>query len=68
MMSYFRLKTREVLRIVLDPQIGPCNPEKTRATGRILSNSEDGPLRDPGNGLGQERGSFLLVRVFLYGP
>ena len=30
-------------------------------------NSGDGPVRDPGNGLGQEQGSFTSVRVFCYG-
>ena len=45
---------------------GPCNPEKIGLRGRILLNSEDRPVQDPGNGSGRVRGiiSVLSVRVF----
>ena len=33
-----------------------------------FANLGDGQFRDSGNGSGMEWGSFLLVRVFFYGP
>ena len=42
-----------------------ATPKKFGSRGCILLNSGDGPVRDPGNGSGRERGSFLSVRVFL---
>ena len=44
------------------------SPDRTGSRGRILLNSGNGPVRGPGNGSGRERGSFLSVRVFFYGP
>ena len=45
----------------------PCNPEKIQVSGQHLLDSGDGPIRDPGNGLGWEWGSFPSVQAF-YGP
>ena len=48
-------------------------PERDRATpqnfelrSRILFNSGDRPVRDPGNRSGWEQGSFLTVSAFCY--
>ena len=43
-------------------------PQEFGSWGHILLNSGNGLVLDPGRGLGRERGSFLLVRVFFYDP
>ena len=61
------LKTSGAPQTVGDPRTGLCNPEKIWVTGAVFCLIR-GSVRDPGNGLGQERGSFRSVRIFFYGP
>ena len=64
----FRLKTSRAPRTAGDPWTVLCYPKKFGSQGRILLNLGNGPVRDPENTLGRERGSFLSVWVPFYGP